>query len=176
MVEPREQAFRWQYSYSAHVNHDFDRLLTELNARNIKMVALLDYGPRYLEGNPVYGYYVNPSDLLTRWRAYVQAVVDRFGDRINYWEIGNEVNSRNFWGKVVIETNDQAHPDGPAEPDPILYAQVLRIAHDIIKQHDSNDTVILGGLAGYHSDLADCVTNYQKYLADLHEGRRLGRV
>lgn len=169
LVEPEEQAFRWQYHYSPDIDHDFDRLLSELAARNIEMVALLDYGPRYLSGNPAHGYRVNPSELLTHWQTYVQTVVNRFGDRIDYWEIENEMNSRDFWGKVVIETADSSSRDGPAEPDAILYAHMLRIAHDIIKQHDRNDTVILGGLAGYYGDLADCARNYQKYLIDLHE-------
>ena len=169
LVEANQQAFRWQYHFNSEIDHDFDRLLSELNTRGIKLVAVLNYGPRYLTGNPFHGYQVNPSDLLARWQVYVQAVVDRFGDRIDYWEIGNEMNSRTFWGKVVTETTDPNGRDIPADPDPILYAHMLRIAHDIIKQHDRNDTVILGGLAGYHSDLADCATNYQKYLADLHD-------
>lgn len=169
LVEPEKQAFRWQYHYNPDIDHDFDRLLSELNARDIEMVALLDYGPRYLQGNPTHGYQVNPAELLIRWQAYVQAVVDRFGDRIDYWEIENEMNSRDYWGKVVTETTDPNKLDAPAEPDPILYARMLRIAHDIIKQHDRNDTVILGGLAGYHDDLTDCARNYQKYLVDLHD-------
>ncbi|QLQ08554.1 MAG: hypothetical protein HZY76_22935 [Anaerolineae bacterium] len=79
------------------------------------------------------------------------------------------MNSRTFWGKVVTETTDPNGRDIPADPDPILYAHMLRIAHDIIKQHDRNDTVILGGLAGYYGDLTNCRSNYQKYLADLHD-------
>ncbi len=157
-VEVKAGSFRWAYDFDKTRGRDFDLLLTTLAAHHIQMVAVLDYAPGYLSGSPV------PADqLIKRWQGYVQAVVNHFGNQINYWEIGNEMNSRFFWGKVVNE------PDSPAEPDPILYTRMLRVAYDIIKQHNPKDVVILGGLAGYYSDLTDCSTNYFKYLGEIHK-------
>lgn len=169
LVEPEQDNFRWSYRYDLKRSHDFDKLLSELHQRNIEVVAVLDYGPRYLQGDPEHGDRVLPEILLSRWRTYVQRVVNQFGDRINYWEIQNEVNSREFWGKVVTENSTKQPPDVSATPDPWLYAKMLHVAHDIIKGSDPNDVVIASGLAGYHGDLAHCATNYSNYLVELYD-------
>jgi len=154
-VETSPGVFRWSYSYSPTITRDFDLLLDELEKRNIEMLALLDYGPSYIVGNSV------PQDqLLFAWERYVKAVVAQFGDRVDYWEIGNEMNSREFWGKVVNE------PDSIAEPNPALYAQMLKIAFTEIKAHDVNDIVILGGLVTVTD--GDCQTNPFDYLYRLY--------
>jgi hypothetical protein len=154
-VEPTPGTFRWAYEFGDYPR-DFDLALTEMQRYNIEMIALLDYGPGYLS-EPT------PEQLVAHWENYVQAVVDEFGDRVDYWEIGNEMNSREFWGKVIYPQQ----PGAQAEPDPILYTRMLRVAHDIIKEHNSQDTVILGGLI-YDSGF-DCATNPFAYLARLNK-------
>lgn len=155
-----DKDFRWQYEYEG-MSLDYDYLFEELTRRNFKILVHLAYDPWDLqspsEKEPI------PTDLLLeRWQRFVQAVVDRYGDRIDYWEIGNQPNSYGFWGKVVME------PDVSATPDPELYTEMLKIAHQIIKKHNRNDVVVLGGLAGVDSDMADCNSNYFHYLSRLH--------
>ncbi len=154
--------FRWSYNYSSSVAHDYHYLLDELGKRKIKPVMLLDYGPRYLPGDPNAGYHVDTETLLRYWRAYVQAAVDEFGGQVDYWEIGNEMNSRDFWGKVVVEGPDPSRPDMAHDPEPELYARMLRIAHDVIKQKARNDVVILGGLVSVTD--GSCTTSPYEFL------------
>lgn len=168
LVEPQEGVWNWQGELGA-ISYDYDYLLDELEQRNIEMVALLDYGPRYLKGDANNNYHVDSDELVTRWREYVRRVVNQFGDRIDYWEIGSQMNSRFFWGKVVIERDDAQNPDAPANPEPELYARMLKVAYEQIKAHNQNDVVILGGLAGFHSDLAECETNYFNYIGQLNK-------
>lgn len=153
-VEPTEDDFRFNYPFG-NQPRDYDHLLDELDKRNIQMVALLDYGPVYIS-EPT------PDELVTRWETYVERVVNEFGDRIDYWEIGNEMNSPLFWGKVVHPVDWQ-----PAEPNPALYSRMLRSAHRIIKEEDPGDVVILGGLVYHLSN--DCSTNPFAYLAQLYQ-------
>ena len=149
-VEETRDEFQWDYG-----SRNFFVLLDELEQRQINMLALLGYGPLWLQNAP-------PDELVERWGVYVQAVVDQFGDRIDYWEIGNEMNSRKFWGKVIYP----GVKDALAEPDPYLYARMLQVAYDIIKTHDPNDVVILGGLVTITD--RDCPTNPFVYLSQVH--------
>ncbi len=156
-VETSADHFRWQYGFTDGFTHksvsrDFDLMVNEYTSREIRILAVLGYGPGYAE-KPV------PEDvLLDRWQSYVKQIVDRYGDYIDYWEIGNEMNSREFWGKVI-------YPDGTPhlqEPDPALYSKMLIAAHDIIKKHNRKDVVVLGGLIPVTD--GTCSTNMYHYL------------
>ncbi|MFQ5615180.1 MAG: phosphodiester glycosidase family protein [Anaerolineales bacterium] len=176
LVEPDLGNWQWR---GASPSFNFDQLLTQYRRRDIQMLAILDYGPRFLKGDPANNDLVDSQKLLEYWRGYVRQVVQEFGDRIDYWEVGNEMNSRKFWGKVVVEQDrpcppkvdgqpprDELCPDGLAEPDPALYAQMLIIAYEEIKAHDPDDVVILGGLVTLTD--ADCATNPFDYLYRLN--------
>lgn len=154
-IELTQDNFRWAYPFGT-TPRDYDVLLNELEERDIEMVALLTYGPSYL-------FEPTPQELLARWENWVQVVVDRYGDRIDYWEIENEMNSPLFWGKVVFPELDRE-----ATPDPTLYAQMLESAYRIIKAHDRDDVVILGGLV-YHLGNACNLSDPFVYLGALEE-------
>lgn len=153
-VEDTPNNFRWAYPFG-NTPRDFPALFHFANENQIEIVALLDYGPIYL-ADPT------PDELIERWEIYVQAVVSKFGDEIDYWEIGNEMNSRKFWGKVVYPGSDRK-----AEPDPALYAKLLSSAYEIIKSDDPGDVVILGGLIVITE--GDCPTDPYAYLGKLYE-------
>ena len=91
--------------------------------------------------------------MISYWEGFVQAVVDRYGDQIDYWEIGSEPNNPVEWGKVMFPTV----LDATSAPSPFLYARMLSTAEKIIKKHNNRDKVILGGL--YNSSNTDCQTN-----------------
>lgn len=154
-VEPVADAFRWEY-FPEDRSTNPTALFPGLKSRAIRPVIILDYGPAYLAG-PV------PDDqLVARWRNYVQQVVAQFGKDVDYWEIGNEMNSRQFWGKVV-------YPDKEyylTLPNPDVYARMLRAAYEVIKAHDPRDTVVLGGLIDLTD--GDCETSPYEYLRRLH--------
>jgi len=68
-----------------------------------------------------------PKDLAD-WQRYVTAVVQRYGDRVKYWEVWNEANSGHFIGT------------------PQEYFGVLKTAYETIKGLDPKATVV--GIAG----------------------------
>ena len=92
----------------------------------------MTYGP-----NPAFYEVGDDTAFFELWRKYVQVVVDQFGNSIDHWEIGNEQNRLFFWNKVRKQ-------DKSVRVD--IYAEMLDIAYKIIKKHNINDVVIVGGL------------------------------
>ncbi len=67
------------------------------------------------------------------WRAYVRAVVNRYHDRVKYWEVWNEADIAQFW----TGTSDQ-------------YLELLKIAHEEIKKIDPSLQVMTCGFAHFN--------------------------
>jgi hypothetical protein len=148
--------FRWSDG-NGTITRNFDTLIAEARQNKIKILAVLDGGPVFLAH--VYpGMPVDKQELLTAWQGYVQAVVDRYGDQVIAWEIGNRENTAAGWGKVMFPTA----ADALANPDPELYSQMLQVAYKIIKAKNSNAQVILGGL---EMKVSDCSENPFAFLA-----------
>ncbi len=140
---------------------DFSSMLLLAEKYKLNLVAVLTTGPVFLP-HQYPGQSVDADEMVKYWQAYVQAVVDRYGDQIDYWEIGNEENNPGEWGKVMFPTS----PDAQAQPEPFLYARLLSTAYQIIKNNDSRDTVILGGL--YNSSTSDCKTSPIWFLNEIN--------
>ncbi|NDW08567.1 glycosyl hydrolase [Dysgonomonas sp. 520] len=71
------------------------------------------------------------------WRKFVKATVERYHDRIKYWEIWNEQDG-GFWA---------SGPNRAKE-----YVSLLKIAYTEIKAIDPEATVIVGGLCGWNGE------------------------
>lgn len=112
-------------------NGDLARALDLAERYGLQFVALLAYSPGFEVSNK--------AEFLNYWSSFVEALVARFGNQIDHWEIGNEMNT--WWGKV--------RPGKAFEAD--WYMGMLAEAHRIIKAADPNDTVIVGGLVNTDS-------------------------
>lgn len=126
----------WQEIQVSNYSYNLDyrggilqEALIEAERNGLEVVGILAYGP----GENVS--YSNKAEFISLWAGYVQKVVDRFGDYIDYWEVGNEVNT--WWNKV--------RPD-KTRFEAIVYSEMLYKAYTIIKEADSTDTVILSSL------------------------------
>lgn len=105
------------------------KALTAARENNLEVVGILAYGP----GEKVV--YSNRKEFIALWDEYVERVVYRFGDYIDYWEIGNEVST--WWWKVRPEDKSfQA----------ATYVEMLHNAYKIIKAADPNDVVIMSSV------------------------------
>jgi len=71
---------------------------------------------------------------------FVQAAIERYKDKIDYWEVWNEPNHRNYWG---------APPDGKE------YGELLVQTARLIKELDPQCKVIGGSMAGINPDFTD---------------------
>jgi len=92
----------------------------------------------------IYGYRPEPpikdSIAMKAFLEFTRAVVERYKDKIDYWEVWNEPNHRNYWG---------ATPDGKE------YGRLLVKTAQIIREIDPNCKIIGGSMAGINPKFAD---------------------
>lgn len=77
---------------------------------------------------------------MAAFLSFVKATVERYKDQIDYWEVWNEPNHRNYWG---------------SEPDGKEYGRLLIEAARVIKEIDPDSKVIGGSMAGINPQFAD---------------------
>jgi hypothetical protein len=82
----------------------------------------------------------NDPASMEAWLNFVRATVERYKDRIKYWEIWNEPNHHGYWG-VYPNAND--------------YGRLLLESAQLIKSIDPVAKVIGGATAGMDPDFID---------------------
>ncbi len=75
----------------------------------------------------------NNKKAFQAWLKFVEAVVERYKDQINYWEVWNEPNHHHYWG---------------AEPNGKDYGILLRESAKVIRKTDPDAIVLGGSMAG----------------------------
>lgn len=111
------------------------KALSAAKKHKLKVLGILSYAPN---SNIKID---SDTDFINLWKAYVQKVVDEFGDQIDYWEVGNDINV--WWHKVR----------GKPEFEVGLYMNMLKSAYEIIKLKDPSDVVIMGSLVNTDNKL-----------------------
>ncbi len=148
------------YNWSAAV--PLDLLFAAAAANEISVVATLTGGPVYLETD---GQRLDQDLFIERWEYFVQAAVTHFGEQVDYWEIGSEVNS----SRALTPFLSPLAPGDVIGPDPVFYSRILKSASKIIKEGDPNDEVWLGSLTGLAAD--ECAMNPLTFLLELNAAR-----
>ncbi len=105
-----------------------DKIVDETNKLGLQILPILDYDVPW--ASPAY-------KNLEPWLQYVKTVVERYKDRIQYWEVWNEENLQGFWRE---------------EPAGEKYAMLLKATYKAIKEIDPKLQVVYGGLAGVPAD------------------------
>ena len=151
--------FAWAYK-SDEGYKDLAQLFSRLDKRGIKPVLILSGGPSFL--NSLYPQQpVMREEFLAAWENYVRAAVQQFGDNVDFWQVGADINDPAAWGNVIFPSADS--PVSP--PDPALYTDMLKIAYNVIKSAQATDTVLLGGLVLG----GDCAFHPVAYLQALND-------
>lgn len=106
-----------------------------LDGSNLLFVDSVTYDdPKLAE---IYGYSPQPPtanpQAMEKWLGFVEAAIDRYKDKIQYWEIWNEPNHRKYWGGV---------PDGHD------YGKLVNATAKRIRQLQPNAKIIAGATAG----------------------------
>ncbi|MBR4975854.1 MAG: beta-galactosidase, partial [Thermoguttaceae bacterium] len=105
-----------------------DRIVDETNRVGLQILPILDYDVPW--ATPAFKH-------LDAWLEYVRRTVERYRDRIRYWEVWNEPNLEGFW---------------KSKPSGADYATLLRETYKTIKAIDPELVVLYGGLAGVPID------------------------
>lgn len=97
--------------------------------------------PRLAE---IYGYRPEPPVkdpvAMDAFLKFTRATVERYKDKIDYWEVWNEPNHRNYWGST---------PDGKE------YGRLLVQTATLIKETDPGCKVIGGSMAGIDPEFTE---------------------
>jgi len=143
-IEKEKGAYDWS---------DTDIAFTKITDKGITPFVTLGGGNRlYTElstyDDPklaeIYGYRPGPPTLneeaMNAWLEFVRKAVERYKDRIRYWEIWNEPNHRNYWG---------------ATPDGNEYGRLLKASAIVIKETDPGAIIIGGSMAGIDPEFTE---------------------
>ena len=111
----------------------YDHLVDLLSENNIRILGILDYSADWAASSwnsPPY----NDDDFVN----YCRKVVSRYKNKIKYWEIWNEPDSKFYW-----QPQDNMK----------RYSQLLRKVYLCIKEVDPSAQVLMGGLTqnGYYA-------------------------
>lgn len=119
-IEDTTGNYHWQY---------LDTLLNGLEANQIEPYLCINGGhERYTGKLPPTA---NPEGLKA-WKRFVTTMVQRYSDRVDYWEVWNEPNYPSFW---------------KPEPNAADYVRLTAATSKIINRHDPGSTILGGSLA-----------------------------
>ena len=119
-IEPEPGTFDWNWH---------DRMVDLLNARGIQIIGLLNApSPGWATGQSGNSFF--PPDPQ-KFAEFAQAVVAHYRGRVNYWQVWNEPDNKNYWRP---------------EPDVAAYATLLKAAYPAIKSGDPNAQVLSGSV------------------------------
>ncbi|MBC7264555.1 MAG: O-antigen ligase family protein [Chloroflexi bacterium] len=123
-IEPEPGAFEWG---------PWDRIVEAVTSRGLHLVAVLHTAPPWAravidQSNPF-----APPQYMATYALFVRAFTQRYGDRIDHYEIWDEPNIYPHWGERPI--------------DPSAYARLLHLAAAEVRAHDPKAVVLAAGLA-----------------------------
>lgn len=108
-----------------------DQMVNALNDNGTELLFILSYGNTLYSSNEKD--IPKTKDYINAWLGYVNAVVSRYKDNVDYWQVWNEPNIETF------NTNGAT---------PQEYTELLKQTYTLIKQIDPTSKVVGGGLAG----------------------------
>lgn len=123
-IEPEPGAFEWE---------PWDRIVKAVTDRNLHLIAVLNTTPLWAravvdQSNPF-----APPQYFATYALFVRAFTQRYGDRIDHYEIWDEPNIYPHWGERPI--------------DPVSYARLLHLSAAEVKANDPGALVLAAGLA-----------------------------
>jgi hypothetical protein len=154
-VEQSAGLFTWSVNPQG-TQVDLRDLINRLDQKGFSITVILEGFPSYLQ-------YENLSEesiastYLESWERYVKAAVAQFGDAVDAWQIGQSVN-------LPFELQDQSIA-AAVLASPSTYAERLKLASSAIKEADSSDLVILGGIS---SDTGNCINQPSAFLNSIN--------
>ncbi len=155
-IETSPDTYNWNQSIP------LDLIINSAYSRDITVVAVLSGGPVYLENS---GAPIDQSAFGDRWEKFVSAAVQHYGEMVDYWEIGDGINTAASQAEILLPASSGA----ALQPDPAFYTKLLRSASKIINKVDSNDEVWIGSLVNPSSGY--CAVNPLTFLLEIHGAR-----
>lgn len=136
----------------------YDEIVEAVSRANIRILGIIDYSADWSASS-----WNNPPRNLEQFAEFSKIIVNRYKNRVKYWEIWNEPDSPTYW----------VPQDGMK-----IYAQLLKLSYAAIKNEDPSSKVLLGGLTKdgiyalkylYKHGVKDCfdIMNYHPFINPL---------
>jgi hypothetical protein len=143
-VENKKGVYNWEETdkaFEVALNNGITPFIT-IGGGNTLYSKLTTYDdPKLAE---IYGFRPEPpikdSVAMEAFLAFAKATVERYKDKIDYWEVWNEPNHRNYWG---------ATPNGKE------YGELLVQTATLIREIDPGCKIIGGSMAGINPGFTD---------------------
>jgi len=121
-IQPSEG--EWQFD-------KYDRIVKLLTDNNIRILGIVSYSATWASSNKDHLWNYPPKDDKY-FTDYAVAVISRYKNKVKYWEVWNEPDSRSYW-----------------VPQDMLvgYTQILKETYAVAKRTDPSCKIVLGGLA-----------------------------
>ncbi len=132
-IEPRRGQFEWAVA---------DRIVDAIANTPLSLIAVLDTAPPW--SHPTSNFQpptsnlqpptsnLQPPSSLTDFTNFARSFAQRYGDRIDTYQVWDEPNLGDRWN---------------GEVNPVAYAEMLRQAREAIREVDPHAVIILAGLA-----------------------------
>ncbi len=124
----------WSDIHTGLHQYDFtryDRLMSQLSAYGIKLLAVLHYNKFRLDdqGKEIWNH---PPESFQEFARYVESTVRRYKHHVRYWEIWNEPNHPEYWNAPSDNLKS--------------YCELLKLSYDAAKNVDPSCLVLNGGI------------------------------
>ncbi len=124
-VEPEQGIFDWSA---------YDPIVDAIaQYPNLKLVLVLDSTPRWARHREAPENALAPPASVDAFANFAQAIAERYGDQVDYYQVWDEPNIRDHWGRL--------------DPRPALYIAMLKAAYTAIHEADGQAIVIAAALA-----------------------------
>jgi O-antigen ligase len=121
-IEPTSGQFNWAR---------WDQVVEAVSAHGLQLIAVLDTTPAW--ARPPNTSPFTPPTELADFGGFARVLADRYGDRIDYYQIWDEPNLSAHWGDRFV--------------DPTAYARLLREGAVNIRAADANAIILTAALA-----------------------------
>ena len=143
-IEPQRGVYEWAkndqaFAYALENNITPFVCLAGSNPIYCKQSAEIDARQKEIYGSSLMPPTEDP-EALAAWLKFVRVTVERYKNRIHYWEIWNEPNHPHYWGAPVDGTE---------------YGHLVRETAKAIKAVDPTAKLIGGALAGLNPEFTD---------------------
>ena len=131
----------------AHANDaydwgQFDSIVTGTASNGIDLLPVLYGVPRYISTKPGA---VPLGNSETEWRAFLTAIVDRYGPDGEFWSLNPAIPYRPI-EEWQIWNEENALSNWKGKPKPREYGRLLAISADAIHAQDPNALLVTGGV------------------------------